>query len=98
MDTNVKHLHYAQQIHLWHVATGINSLIALAGYYYFLEPAPRNLLRGVWTEHVITRGLRTFTFVRGLISIYTIFVGILLTISAASFVRWPEWSWQFLPT
>lgn len=85
------------RIHPWHVAAGLNSLIALLGYYYFLERAPRLIKAGAWSEGSITTGLRVFTFTRGVISIYTIAVGIYLTVVAALSMKWPQWSWNVVP-
>lgn len=84
-------------IHPWHLAAGLNSAIALIGFYYFLDRAPRRLREGIWTESKVLHGLQTFTFVRGTISIYTIFVGLYLTVVAAQFTNWPAWSGKIVP-
>lgn len=85
------------EIHPWHVATGLNSAIALIGFYYFLDRAPRRLREGIWNESTVLHGVQIFTFIRGAISIYTIFVGLLLTVRAAQFMHWPTWSGKLVP-
>jgi hypothetical protein len=84
-------------IHPWHLATGLNSVIALLGFYYFIDRAPLRLSEGIWTETKVLRGLQVFTFVRGTISIYTILVGLYLTVSAARSMNWPAWSGRIVP-
>lgn len=85
------------QIHTWHIAAGLNSLVALAGYFFFLERAPRYMLDGAWTERTVALGLQTFRFVRVVISTYTISVGLYLTFVAARSMKWPSWSGEVVP-
>jgi hypothetical protein len=84
-------------IHLWHVAAFLNAAIALIGYYLFLERAPRLLRDGIWSERAAGRFLQVFTFLRGLLSMYVIAVGIYLTVIAAITMHWPEWSGSLFP-
>ena len=84
-------------IHPWHIAATLNGLITLLTHYYFFDRAPIRLNEGVWSDRFVVIGLQTFTFVRGIISIYTISVGIWLTVVAAMSMKWPEWSSDFLP-
>jgi hypothetical protein len=85
------------KIHPWHVATGLNSAISLFGFYYFVDRAPRRMVEGIWSTSGVLHLLQAFTLVRGLISIYTISVGLYLTVAAAESMRWPVWSWKFVP-
>jgi hypothetical protein len=85
------------EIHPWHLATGLNAAITLFGFYYFLDRAPRRLREGIWNESPVLRGVQIFTFIRGTISIYTIFVGLLLTVRAAQSMNWPAWSGKLIP-
>jgi hypothetical protein len=85
------------EIHPWHIATGLNSAITLLGFYYFLDRAPRRIFEGVWKEAGVLRTLQIFIFVRGMISMYTISVGLYLTVIAAERMKWPAWSWRIVP-
>lgn len=85
------------QIHTWHIAAGLNALIALVGYYAFLERAPRFLSEGAWHPRGVAVALQVFSFVRGIVSLYTITVGIYLTVTAALGMAWPRWSGEVFP-
>jgi hypothetical protein len=84
-------------IHPWHVGAGLNAAIALLGYYFFLDPAPRRIMEGIWSESAVRNGLQAFQLLRGLISLYTISVGVYLTLIATSSMHWPAWSWKIIP-
>jgi hypothetical protein len=85
------------EIHPWHVAAGFNAALALGGYYLFLERAERFLRAGAWPEPTVDKTLRLFRFARGIVSAYTISVGIYLTITAARVMAWPKWSGKIFP-
>lgn len=84
-------------IHPWHIATGFNAVMALLGYYLFLDRAPRFITNGAWSESSVANGIRAFTFFRGIVSLYSIVVGIYLTIAAARVMAWPSWSTDIFP-
>lgn len=85
------------EVHTWHIAAALNSVLALLGYYLFIERAPRHLSAGAWSTLFVENVLKCFTFVRGLLSIYTIAVGIFLTVVAASSMNWPRWTGRIFP-
>lgn len=85
------------KLHLWHLAAGTNAMLALAGYYLLFERASRYLAVGAWSESRIELAIQSFSFFRGIISIYTIAVGIYLTTVTALSMAWPEWSWKLFP-
>lgn len=84
-------------IHPWHIASGLNAVIALLGYYLFIDRAPSYLESRHWSASKVKRGLQIFTFIRGLISMYTITVGVYLTLVAAKTMSWPRWSGTLFP-
>jgi len=49
------------QIHGWHIAAGLNSVIALVGYYYFIDRAPLRIRDGSWNESQVMKGLEIFS-------------------------------------
>jgi hypothetical protein len=85
------------EIHPWHIATGLNAAITLLGFFYFLDRAPRRIREGIWSESTVLRAVQVFTLTRGLISIYTILVGLYLTVIAARAMNWPLWSGKLVP-
>ena len=85
------------EIHPWHIATGLNAVITLLGFYYFLDRAPRRIREGVWNGSTILNAVQAFTLTRGIISIYTIIVGLYLTVIAARSMNWPLWSGRLFP-
>ena len=84
-------------VHPWHLAASINAVLALAGYHFLIHRASVRLRRGVWTADFVRRWLRVLTFSRGIISLYTIAVGIYLTFQAAQFINFPKFSFDPFP-
>ncbi len=85
------------EIHTWHIVAAANSVFALVGYYLFIERASRHLSAGAWSSAFVANVLQGFTFVRGFLSIYTITVGVYLTVIAAFAMDWPRWTGRIFP-
>jgi hypothetical protein len=84
-------------IHPWHIAIALNAALALAMYYFVIEPAPRMLEQAIWKPETLGTGLRVFLIARGILSYYTIAVGIYLTVYAVSKMHGLRWASNLFP-
>ena len=84
-------------IHMWHITATVNAAIALATYYLLIDPAPEMLNRLIWSAEATERKIELITFIRGIFSLYTIMIGIYLTIQAIPELPLPPIDPSFLP-
>ncbi|MHC4404563.1 MAG: hypothetical protein ACYTG0_33325 [Planctomycetota bacterium] len=87
-----------QTIHMWHLAGVANAAIALTTYYLLIDPAPRMLETGAWQYRQVEWKIQVFTFVRGVISIYTITTGLYLTLNAVRRMPLPVLNFDLWPS
>ncbi len=84
-------------VHAWHLAALINAALALFTYYMYFDKAPIYIQRRAWRPEVVERNLRIVRVIRAFISMYTITVGVYLTILAARTMPLPSFSWRIWP-
>jgi len=81
----------------WHIAAAVNAILALVGYYFFIDPAPRRLKNKTWGIEFVFRGLKWFRLTRGIISVYTIAAGIVITLAHIPDLSLAELDWALFP-
>lgn len=84
-------------IHTWHCVSVFNAALALLLYYKLIDVAPRRLRSGVWKPDCVRSWYRGLTIVSGCCSMYTIFIGLLLTWRASGLIAWPNFDFRILP-
>jgi hypothetical protein len=84
-------------IHPWHIASVFLAVMNLGSYYFFFDPAPRNLEEGTWSPSFVENTFVAIKFVTATVSIYTIWVGIYLTWKAVLVAKYPEFDWRLFP-
>ncbi len=85
------------EIHPWHIAATLNALVTIIGFYLFFEKASLYLEEGKWDESQVKKMYNFFCFIRGIISIYTISIGLYLTINVVISGPLPSFSFNLCP-
>jgi len=85
------------RIHLWHLVAFANAVFAQVFYFFLVDPFAKMLEKGMWKKEVILRVVKFYIFFSSLLSIYTIFIGIYLTVKASRDMEFPVFDLSLWP-
>jgi len=86
-----------KNIYTWHIATLANSVLIWSAYLFYFERTPSKMMHGLRDAQTVDSVMRVYGTLRIVLSSYTIFVGLLLTIEALPKFNLPTWVPGWLP-
>jgi len=85
------------QLHVWHIASLFNALLTVGFMWFFLDKTYLLVKEGRVDPVVVKKKLAFFLIVRGLVSYYTIVVGLYIAIDLVLKSRLPNFSGKVFP-